>query len=233
MSRFVMSPAIPSGMAGRVRSLGVSLAAAGLVLCTLTGCISGRLGGSQPPDVVINELRDDNIALKEQVASLQKNIDARLAEIDTLRQQVDGARPLQGVDAPRVVKLEFGRYSSAVDRDGDKRDDVIRLYLKTMDQQGRFLPASGKATLQAVLLRAGKEPLTLATVEIDPQAWDKSYRTGLTGTHFSLELPLTGTDSTALNTLKKGPHDITVMISFTDAATGATLNLQGTYTARR
>lgn len=236
MSRFVKPSVFITGRIGRLggaRSMSAALATAGFVLLTTTGCINGRLGGSQPPDLVIDELRTDNIALKAQLVTLQKNIDARLAEIDTLQQQVAGAQPLAGVDAPRVVKLEFGRYSSAVDRDGDKRDDIIRLYLKTMDQHGRFMPASGKATVQAVLLRPNKEPLTVMTVEVDPQAWDKSYRTGMTGTHFSLELPMSGTDSAALNTLKKGVHDITVMVSFTDAATGATLNLQGMYAVRR
>lgn len=205
---------------------------AGLFLTT-SGCISGRLGGSQPPDVVINDLRDNNNALQKEVAALQKNIDQRLAEIETLQQQVQGAMPLAGVTAARVVKLGFGRYSSAVDTDGDKRDDLIKLYVQPMDQQGRFLPATGEATIQAILLRADNQPLPLGQVALSPQAWDKAYRTGLTGTHFSVELPLAGTDSTALNTLKKGVHQITVVVKFTDAATGASISHQAVYAVRR
>ena len=205
---------------------------AGLLL-TASGCISGRLGGSESPDVVINELRDNNNALKEEVARLQKSIDLRLAEIDTLQQQVQGAMPMAGVPAARVVKLHLGRYSSAVDTNGDKRDDMIRLYVQPLDQQGRFLPATGEATIQAILLREDDGPLPLAKLTLSSDVWDKSYRTGLTGTHFSIELALAGTDSAALNTLKKGMHQITVMVSFTDAGTGTSISQQAVYAVRR
>lgn len=207
--------------------------AAALVLCTMSGCISGRVGGSMEPDEVINELRQDNIALKEEVATLQKNIETRMLEIETLEQQVKGARPMAEVAPSRVVEIKFDRYSSAIDSDGDKRDDMIRLYIKPIDQEGRFTPASGKASVQAVVLRTDREPLPLAQLDVNPDMWNKAYRTGAWGTHFTLELPLTGTDSTALNTLKKGIHQITVMVTFTDAATGARVSHQAVYPVSR
>lgn len=204
-----------------------------VVLCTMSGCISGRIGGSEPSDKVIDELRTDNIALKREVATLQKNIDQRLAEIDTLQQQVNGARPMSGVDAPSLASLKFGRYTAAVDTDGDKRDDLIRLYIQTLDQQSRFLPVAGKATVQAVLLLPDHEPLVLSRIELTPKQWDESYRTGLTGTHYTVDMPLTGPGASAMDALKKGVHEITVMVSFTDAATGAAVQAQATYPVRR
>jgi hypothetical protein len=164
-------------------------------------------------------LRRQNLELRDKAAQLQKQIDLRLAEIATLRAKNAAATQpaLEGADIPRVVKLRPDRYSGAIDTNSDGTDDTVRLYIQTIDQQGRFLPAAGRAVVQVVAITPGSPPALLAEKAFSPSEFDAAYRTGLTGTHYSLEVPLDTTTPAGSATVK---------ITFTDAATHATLTAE-------
>lgn len=184
--------------AGGVTTSGVAavtLATAALAgMAGMVGCGSPRLGGTQPADVVINELRDENVKLKAEVAKLEQAVAHRLAEIDTLERERQASREgvggVPGATALRMVKLSLDRFTGLVDTDGDGAVDVARVYVQPRDQHGRFLPVSATASVQAVALRADKDPVVLGRATYDLAAWDESYRSGFTGSHYTLELKL-------------------------------------------
>jgi hypothetical protein len=187
------------------------------------GCTSGRIGGSTPADQVINELREENLALAKKLDALARENELRRKQIDVLEQKIAATHPaVEGVvpgDLPRLVSVAFDSYTSAIDTDHDGDDDALRLYVLTSDQQGRFIPIAGRAVAQAVVIEPGQAPVELTQKIFDPPALDAAYRTGLTGTHYSLEVPLP-------RPLPKGINEVTVKLTLTDAATGATVSCE-------
>lgn len=205
LDRFLLRVALPVMMAAG--------------LSVLPGCIKGRIGGTMEADAVINELRQSNLDLQRQVQELQKTLEDRLAHIDTLNQQLKGAQPVAGTDVPRAVAISFDRFSGAVDTDGDQRDDLLRLYVKPHDQRGRLIPVAGVASIQVVAIRPRQEPVQVARLEVDAAQWEQAYRSGITGTHYTLELPLP-------RPLPAKVSELTVQVVVTDGATGAELSHQ-------
>ncbi len=201
-----------------------ALMVAGL-LSAAPGCIAGRIGGSTDLDTVIDDLRKENLALTRQVAELEQALQDRQAHIGTLEQQLRGAQPVEGADVPRAVAISFDRFSGAVDTNSDTRDAVIRLYVRPRDQQGRFLPVSGTASLQAVAIRPQQEPVVVARQQLTTAQWDGAYRSGVTGTHYTLELPLPAS-------LPRGVKELTVQVTLTDGATGVELSHQSVMAVR-
>lgn len=204
-----------------------TLARAGLMamLALAVGCSQPRIGGSQPPDEVIDELRDENQALKDEIAKLQRNIELRLAEIDTLNQQASADGPdAQGRRAASPLQMQtlaLDRFTGLVDSDGDGRADVIRAYVQPRDGQDRFLPVKATATMQAVILQPQREPVVLAQRVWDAAAWDDAYRSGFTGSHYTLELPLD-------EPLAADAGPVTLVIAVTDASHGVQKTIRQT-----
>ncbi len=177
------------------------------------GCQSGPRNFENEND----RLRSENLQLQRRVADLQAQAQQKAALVHTLEQRIDAKPRVEGVAAgalPQVVAVKFSRFSGAVDTNGDGVDDVIRLYTQTLDQRGRFLPAVGPAVAQVVAINADAPPRPVATRRFTPDEFEQAYRTGITGTHYTLEVPL---DAQATQSLEQ----VTVKLIFTDAATGA------------
>lgn len=186
---------------------------AAAMLMAAAGCGQPRIGGTQAPDEVINELRDENQALKDEVAKLQRNIELRLAEIDTLNQQQQSTGQLPGTTAVRMETLTLDRLTGLVDNDGDGVMDVVRAYVQPRDGQDRFLPVSAVAMMQLVVLEPGSEPVVLAEGSWDAKAWNDAYRSGFTGSHYTLELALNEKAQAAAG-------ELTLLVTVTDGSTG-------------
>lgn len=195
-----------SGLAGR------RWACVFLLFAVVAGC--GRSGD------FLNEndrLRSENLILTRQVEELESALQSRSAQVQTLEKQLGHVAAVSGVspeDLPRVVEVRLGRLSGAVDRDKDGIDDTVRLYVLTLDQRGRFMPAIGPASVQLVVLTPGEPPVVVNEKDYTPKQFEKAYRSGFTGSHYSLEIEL-GAGM---------PHDVAEVnakVIFTDAATGA------------
>ena len=198
------------------------------VLSTAKGRMSGTLlliglltiGCTRGPRNFLNEndeLRRNNLQLRKQVDQLQEKVTLRVAEIEKLQQQLERhPAKVEGANVPEVVTLRFDRYSGAIDTDSDGADDHIRVYLKTLDQHGRFIPVAGRALLQAVVINADATAQVLAQKTFEPTELDATFRTSITGTHYTLDLPLPAP-------LQSQVDHVTVKLSFTDAATGTEL----------
>ena len=207
-----------SGPVGRGRSrnarwrmLAVALAAG------LAGCSAPARVGREN-----DRLRHDNLELRRQVEQLEDAIKLRLAQIDGLEQRAGKSARVDGAELVQLTALRFGRYSGALDTDHNGTDDVLRVYLQPVDQHGRFMLAAGRAQLQAVSIVPDQEPRLILEHAGDAAEFDRAYRSGLTGTHYTLERPLPAP-------LPADVTGLTVVVAFTDAATGAQLRHEQAY----
>ncbi|MEX0776699.1 MAG: hypothetical protein WD042_13430 [Phycisphaeraceae bacterium] len=195
-------------------------------LSLFPGC-AARIGGSSTPEAALNDMRRENQELRQQVQQLLGNIDLRLAEIDTLEQQLHRpAGHVPDAKVPQAVAIKFGRYSGAVDSDNDGKDDLIRVYIQPHDQKDRFLPIAAQAVVQVASIQPDAGARLLAEKTFDAQPFDHAYRSGLTGTHYALELPLPDDFPDDLK-------EVTVKVTLTNAATGATLTAQQAVVVKR
>ncbi len=204
----MLAQAFPS----RAALIGLALAA---MLVGAWGC-SPRVGGSMSPDDALNDLRRENLQLKDQIAQMERKIDLRIAEIDSLKQELnagDGAAA-GARNRPRPVALKFARYTGGIDVDNDGRDDLIRIYLQPVDQQGRVLPVAAEVTVTLAQISDGHARV-LTTKSWTSAELDGAYRSGLTGTYYTLETPLPAdvprdVDLIAKATLVEGDSGVTL-----------------------
>ncbi len=169
-----------------------------------------------------DDIRAENLRLRRQTSRYEDQVQLLLAQIRSLEQRIETRSKLVDVPAselPRVTAIKFGRYTGVADSDGDGVGDTLRIYLLTLDQKGRFMPAIGRVAVQAVALRPEQMPLIVAQQTIEPADFDKAYRTGLTGSHYTLEAHLS-------ELLPQGVDRVTVTASFADADTGTTLTYE-------
>ena len=93
-----------------------------------------------------------------------------------------------------LADVELGRYTGRVDEDDDGRDDALVAYVRTLDQKGRFLPVAAEATLAAAVIDVESETAPTCGSSSGgastPRPSTDAFRTGLTGTHYTLRLPL-------------------------------------------
>jgi hypothetical protein len=192
-----------------------------LLLTLLAGCGPSRIGGSTPLDQVIDSLRQDNQSLTAHVQDQDRRLALQHQQIDALQQQLAATQPaLQGTnpaDLPRLVGVEFDTYSGPI---STPAGTILRLYVRPFDQRGRFFALWAQASAQAVWLQPGRPPTVLAQVVVPPDQFDRTYREGFTGTHYTLDLPLPA--------LPPGATAAAVKLTVTDAATGVTVRCQAT-----
>lgn len=209
---------------------GITIWLLGVMLAWVTsGC---QIGGQRSFSNANDRLREENLQLNKQVKQLEEDLTLRRAEVDTLKQHLSAAGTVggppknlenepgyPGVDAPRVTRVEFSGYSGAVDTDADGVDDLVRVYVRTLDQKGRMIPVLGHAVIQVVAIEPGQPPTEFANRAYTSKDLDQAYRRGLTGTHYTLE--------TALPTPLPRPVDeATVKLTFTETSTGVVLTHQ-------
>jgi hypothetical protein len=188
-----------------------------LVLCVLTATLG--LGGCGGPKNFVNDndrLREENLKLKQQVGELNEQVELRQSEVQALRQQSAGERSIKDANPPVLVKIAFNRYSGAVDTNSDGRDDLIRIYLTTLDHRDRLLPVAGRLKLQVVTIHDDKAPELLAERTWEPDEFDNAYRSSFTGYHYTLELGLPESMEPTINS-------VVVKATFTEAVTGHVL----------
>lgn len=198
----------------RFRTAALVMAAA--VSLSQAGC------GPRNFDNENDRLRALNLELQREVEGLQERLELRTGELQSLRQQLERAQntqPLEGAEPPVLSRLVIGRLSGAFDTNSDGTDDVIRVYLEPQDQRGRLLPVAGRARVRAVHIPDEGEPTVLAERTYQPAEFDAAWRSGITGRHFTLELPLP-------QPLPEGVDQVTVRVELTQAGTGAELSAQ-------
>ncbi|MEM1447179.1 MAG: hypothetical protein AAGF84_14055 [Planctomycetota bacterium] len=194
-------------------------------LMSLSAC-SARIGGDGRSLSEHNdELRHDNQALRQQIDETQEKLALLESELRVYRHDTDPARAIPDAVTPVFSAVEFGRYSGPIDNDRDGFDDEVRLYVKPTDQQGRTLVVPGRAVVQ-LLDVTGDEPAVLAERTWEPGEWDEAHRSGFTGDHFTLVLPLP-------DDLRPGLDTLNVVLELTEANRGTVRRAQAVYPLHR
>lgn len=166
-----------------------------------------------------DKLRADNMTLHREIQKLHGSVKAKADQLQAMESSTTPpAEP--GADIPRLSIIKLGRYSSAIDDNSDGHDDLIRLYLLTLDHQKRFIPVAGKAVVQIDHLVPGQKPVQLAVENFDAKTFDNAYRSGLTGSHYTLDIALPKGD------VMKNVTALTVSLSVTDVQYGKTFTQQ-------
>ena len=181
-----------------------------LTALLLTGCASPRELSRQN-----DALRRQNLQLNQQLELMQASLALRESELEAMQQQVNG-EPLADIDPPRIAGIVVGRYSGGIDLTADGRPDELRLYLRPVDQQGRFMSAAGSARVRLIHTPPDADPVTLVDAAYDPPAFDASYRTGFTGTHYTLTAKLPD----------DLPAEALLQVTFNEAGRGLTFTAQ-------
>lgn len=193
-------------------------------LC-FTGCTARVGGDGQSLSQHNDELRRDNLELRQQIDSTQAQLALLESELRGYRDERSAGHAMPGIVKPVFSAVELGRYSGPVDSDGDGLDDELRLYVKPTDQMGRTLVVPGRATVR--LLRIDSEsPEVLAEQSWEPAAWDDAHRSGFTGDHYSLALPLPADRFADLDSL-------TVTVEIAEATRGTVRGTQAVYVLHR
>lgn len=177
-------------------------------MVTFLGCSAGPRNFENDNDTLrrqVIDLTEANAALTERVGGLEARVQAEQTRRD--------AKLPEGFVEPKMSRLRIHKYSGGVDTDGDGSDDAVRLYIETLDDRGRFVQTIASADVTVSVAPPGKPAVTLATKSFTPKEFDAAYRAGLTGTHYTLVVPL---DSVA----PAGTEKLNVAVKVTDHSTG-------------
>lgn len=223
MPRATQAPITLSGVAR------LALAAALIVAMTapLGGCRM-MFGGPRDFRNENDRLRRENMELRREVEQLSERLEARAGELEGLRRQLDRAEadPMPDAEVPTLSRLRMSRYSGGVDTTDDGVDDLIRVYLQPLDQLDRVMPVGGRAIVKAVTMPPDGEPRVLARREYAPAEFSRAWRSGFTGTHYTLELELP-------EDVPGDVAEVAVRVMFTQAQTGRELSTQQSFRIRR
>jgi hypothetical protein len=187
------------------------------------------LGGCGPRNY-LNEndkLRRQNLTLKREVDQLKQKLERRSGQIQVLQKRVAGPAQTQPLlDAPMLSQIELGQYSGPIDADGDGRDDTLRMYVRTLDQQGRMLPVAAEVNVKIVHIPEKGEPRDLAGKTYDAKAFDNAYRSAFTGEHYTFEVKLP-------DPLPENVDEVTTKVTLHHLTSDATFSKQAAYRLAR
>lgn len=188
----------------------------------LSACTVG--GGSLSAEN--DALRRQNLDLKSRVEALEgsnRELTAKLSE-----QSAPGVSAEVQQALPRITGIEIEFLSGLTPADHALPATGAVVYLRPFDGLDRFTQAVGTLKLQVLALPqslASAKPSLIAESTFPPLALRDAYRSGLTGTHYTFELPLSAP-------LNRAANDLLIRAEFSDAVTGQTLRAERIVKAR-
>lgn len=185
----------------------------GLVMAALVGCRVGG-GGIEAEN---DRLRRERHDLGERLAALEADRQELLAKVHELNRTREAALSPDVLDAlPRIAGIEIDALSGLLPAEPGRDADSVAVYVRTLDGRRRFTQAVGTLVVRVELLPpvSQSEPGRSSTLTLSPGQVREAYRSGLTGTHYTVELPLAVPASDRRGTL-------VVRAELADALTGA------------
>jgi len=163
-----------------------------------------------------DRLREENMDLAEKIAEVNRLIEEVSTKLDAAERRLRGEIPQLPEDArrPACTSIEIGAFSGGYDTDGDKSDDSVRVYLSTLDGRNRFVQTVATAKMTVAAVPPGKQAQTIGTANFTTKQFDEAYRSGVAGTHYTLNCAATA--------VPDGLENVTVSVSVTDLLTGET-----------
>ena len=159
-----------------------------LMAIALTAC-SG-------PDynAIANRLRESNMKLEQDNASLHDQLTNRDATIQSLRSQQ--GPPLPTLSPERLANLftashmEIQSSTDAADSGDGHGISGFRVFIRFTDQSGQIIPAAGTLAVEAFELPAAPAPpRRIGAWTFTPQQMKKSWYSGLGLNHFAFTCP--------------------------------------------
>ncbi len=149
---------------------------------------------------------------------------AKVAELETKVAELSVARDAkldpEAVEAmPALAGVALSSLSTA--RLIDPNHAALALVLEPRDGLGRFMQFTGTVRASVAVLIPGRAPLPAGSTTIAPKTLRDAYRSGLMGTHYTIEIPLTWEGA-------EPARSVSISVEFTDALTGKAYPCQGT-----
>lgn len=209
------------------------LCGAGALSLLLAGCGSATIGGAKGFSTANDELRTKVAALEAenaQLKAIRTELEGRLAQEQRVREGLVSQDVLAAMPACSGIAIDS--LSGLFPASNDVAPTTCNIYIKPFDGRQRFVQIVGTVRAEvhaldpaAAAQDAGKSPVTIGTLTLTPAQLREAYRSGLTGTHYTLEVPITSPDAS----LHKA--DLVIRVQFEDALTGkvheATQNVNG------
>jgi hypothetical protein len=142
------------------------------------------------------DFANENDALREKVLDLERDLARSRRRITELEAELATIAAVEAGDevihanTPHVATLDIGRLSHVRDLDEDGTVDTLVLYVTPADGLGRFVQLVGELTAHAAVLPGGGEAVTIGRVVLPPGELRASYRSGVTGTHYTVHVPI-------------------------------------------
>lgn len=169
-----------------------------------------------------DRLRAEVLDLQTQVQQLERRETELQAELRRARRWQDRREELADPDigefVPHVVSISLGRLSHVRDTSGDGWPDTLLLYVSPVDGRGRFTQLVGQLLVNAVILPPDDDAISVVRTRLGPAQVRDAYRSGITGTHYSVEVPLNLPEGVDLAWVEA--QQIIVRVSYIDGQTG-------------
>jgi hypothetical protein len=185
------------------------------VLVSLAGCRVGNYA-------------NENDTLRAKVVDLESQIDQlkrRNAELEAQARSIVTAPITMSEDVrlnmPQAAELSIDKLSFVRDSNKDGIPDMLTLYLKPVDGLGRFVQIVGTIDVTVAVIPLKGEPATIGKASLGPAEVREAYRSGFTGTHYTIDVPIVLPTS-------NGVESCVVKIEFHDGLTGRTMTADRT-----
>lgn len=155
-----------------------------LAMISLSGCGSSLT--SDEADALrrkVLDLEKMNLQMSLRTTELEAELKRQSAEFGELSLEIRE-------NTPRVARLTIGRLSHARDDDDDGRSETLLIYVDPEDGFGRFVQLVGTLTVHAAILPADRDAITIGRFTLKPGPLRAAYRSGFSGTHYTIELPI-------------------------------------------
>ena len=155
-----------------------------LAMISLSGCGSSLT--SDEADALrrkVLDLEKMNLQMSLRTTELEAELKLQSAEFGELSLEIRE-------NTPRVARLTIGRLSHARDDDDDGRSETLLIYVDPEDGFGRFVQLVGTLTVHAAILPADRDAITIGRFTLKPGPLRAAYRSGFSGMHYTIELPI-------------------------------------------
>jgi outer membrane murein-binding lipoprotein Lpp len=194
-----------------VKHIAISVAC-GLLLAS---CTSDFSTSGDAARASADELRTQNQALKLRIGELE----AKLSEANAAREAAMSKDVLEAL--PRIAEVRIGSLSGLEPPAGAMASETkpatsVVVYVEPVDGRARFTQAVGVLSVDATLVPpvgSKGEPRSLGRATLSPGQLREAYRSGLTGTHYEVSVPIEPALTERVGTL-------VIRVKFDDAITG-------------
>lgn len=184
----------------------------------LFGCGSATIGGAKGFSTANDELRSRVEALEREnrlLTAQRDELAAKLGEEQRVREGIIGRDVLDAI--PRCAGIEIDSLSGPIPPDSKAPVTGFVLYVRSYDGQRRPVQAVGTLRVEVLQLdepARSDSARVVASAVVKPAELREAYRSGLGGTHYTIELH-------ALHAAADRTLPLLLRARFEDALTGA------------